>query len=462
MLADSQPRLRVAICGGGVGGLTLAFQLSKVPDVHVDVYEAASRFAEIGAGIAIPQRPRRLFAEMGLEQDVVALAGNPPATKGVRQDVGPDLQFWSADSGELEHVYDKASTGGVLTVHRAEFHALLLSCLPAHTRTHASKRLVSYVPPVSLDTPITLKFDDGSEATCDVLVGADGIKSTVRVRMLEDLAAREDREGVAQKALLEAVPPRYSGMTSYRTVIPREKLERAAPEHPYLGENKVVVVCTREAPSMLMIRPFKMFICFPISKGKLINVSVSVMDFSTEGTLHPEPWASPGDAAQLNAFFDGWAAEARHIISCMEGCDIKRWVVNVVRPLPTFADGRVVLLGDAAHAMTPYLGAGAGQAVEDAYILAILFSHSHTTVPTMPSILRRYSEVRLPVTTDLAATSAELGRIYSMQIRLSREEFGRRVQELFDRLEREDPVEEAQRLIAELDESSGTKKSDTG
>lgn len=112
---------------------------------------------------------------------------------------------------------------GSISVHRAEFHNVLYRRIPEHVGMHSNKRLVSYVDPDEPGSSIRLTFADGTTAMCDVLVGADGIKSAVRATMLEDLASRTMDAEKARK-LLESILPRFSGAISHRAIIPREKL----------------------------------------------------------------------------------------------------------------------------------------------------------------------------------------------------------------------------------------------
>lgn len=101
------------------------------------------------------------------------------------------------------------------------------------------KRLVSYIDPEDVSLPIRLVFEDGKEATCDVLVGADGVKSAVRARMLNELAGRMDDEAQAEK-LRECIPPRFSGAMTFRAIIPREKLTEISPESPVWTAGSIV------------------------------------------------------------------------------------------------------------------------------------------------------------------------------------------------------------------------------
>jgi salicylate hydroxylase len=137
-------------------------------------------------------------------------------------------------------------------IHRAEFHQVLLNRLPPRCRTFASKRLERYTQ--QPDAPIQLHFQDGSTATCDILIGADGLKSAVRKRMLQEAAAEVetqnwDAEAAELRCLIE---PRFSGVFSYRALIPAERLSRIAPQHRVFSLPVQVCTCdTLSAPEYL-------------------------------------------------------------------------------------------------------------------------------------------------------------------------------------------------------------------
>lgn len=115
---------------------------------------------------------------------------------------------------------------------RTEFHQALIDCLSQRVRTHTSKRLVSYEETDSSE-PIKLYFKDGSTATCDILIGADGIKSVVRVSMYEKISKEAAQQGDHARAdeLLDVMNAKYSGATVYRTLIPGERLKAVSPDH---------------------------------------------------------------------------------------------------------------------------------------------------------------------------------------------------------------------------------------
>jgi salicylate hydroxylase len=122
-------------------------------------------------------------------------------------------------------------SGGLLTFHRAEFHGMLLNKLPSHCRTFPSKRLESYTQRPG--GPIELRFHDGSTATCDILVGADGIKSVVRKRMFREAAleAESQHRNADAAELRNLSETRFSGVLSYRTLIPAARLSSISPQH---------------------------------------------------------------------------------------------------------------------------------------------------------------------------------------------------------------------------------------
>lgn len=130
----------------------------------------------------------------------------------------------------------------MVMVHRAQFHNIIFRHIPEHVGMHTNKRLVRYSDPKDTGLPVRLVFSDGSEATCDVLVGADGVKSSVRATMFNDLASTIDDTAQADK-LRQSISPRFSGAISYRAVVPKERLAHIPPEHIIWKVGKLVRIC---------------------------------------------------------------------------------------------------------------------------------------------------------------------------------------------------------------------------
>ncbi|OBZ74451.1 Salicylate hydroxylase [Grifola frondosa] len=230
----------VAVVGAGLGGLMLALSLHKsAANVRVDIYESASQFTEIGAGIGMWPRVWELIKALGLEDQLLMIAGNThhPETMHLRK----------SDHPEGFAYYTFNSNIDIMTFHRAELLTVLQSHLPLSFGVHFSKRLSTFDQPPSGSGPVNLHFQDGTSATCDVLIGCDGIKSAVRGCLYESLAAESELRGdsVQAAAFRNDVGPKWTGSIAYRGLLSRERLEQEYPGHraifslmTYSGKNK--------------------------------------------------------------------------------------------------------------------------------------------------------------------------------------------------------------------------------
>ncbi|KAI0057397.1 salicylate hydroxylase [Artomyces pyxidatus] len=443
---SNQPcKFTVAICGGGVGGLTLAVALARYADIQVDVYEATAKFTEIGAGVGLWWRTRTILKALGLEEDVLQLIpGERPTDARV-----PTLHYRKGDQPEGVSFATIESRGGLLGVHRAEFHEVILRRLPPQCRTFTSKRLSHYVQ--SPNSPVQLVFEDGSTSTCDILIGADGLKSVVRSTMMRELAqtAEMNHQLAEAAAIRDCVRPRWCGVIVYRTLIPSERLLRLSPNHrvfkgpiQYLGHNRHIMA-------------------YPVSKGRFVNFAAFDVDPSQEETFYTDPWVSDADQQEIVRIFSGWELEVRQMVQCLEGLKVNRWVVNVVPPLPSYVSGNAALLGDAAHAMTPFQGAGAGQAIEDAYILAALLGHRLTTRQTAAQALQVYHRIREPLVARVADLSRSNGLHFALHglgtdSSLPRlRHIGQQLQSNFNWVSETDPTADLARAMESLEATLG-------
>jgi len=384
-------KFRVAICGGGVGGLTCAVALSKYPDVDVDVYEAAATFTANGPGVGVWLRTWRILQQLGLDHELADITGtqmsdDPVVTFNVRK----------SDCAEGVDFFKLTTKGGLLGIHRADFHRVLLKHLPRTCKTYCSKRLWSYKQTPS--GPIELMFEDGSSSSCDILIGADGIKSSVRRSLLREQAYRARSTGRPTEvdALIGSINPVWSGTLANMALISAERLKELAPHHraftqptQYLGKNGYIIV-------------------YPISQGKMINITAFHTQEGLENTTFNGPWVKGMEKGALLHPFSQWEPEVQVLLQCVERTS--QWAIHTSKPLNSLISGRVVLLGDAAHAMEPHQGAGAGQAIEDAYLLATLLGHSRTTFGSAPRALQVYDTVRRPFTSEISRRNRLAGR----------------------------------------------------
>ncbi|KAF8894081.1 FAD/NAD-P-binding domain-containing protein [Infundibulicybe gibba] len=385
-------RLRVAICGGGISGLCLAIALAQYPDINVQVFEAAERFKEIGAGVMIWSRTWHILTRLGLGAEFSRIAHAPPdGSNGVGFDFRrSDMSTEGSQFLLVEMPY------GCIRFHRAEFLDVLVDNLPPGV-AHFGKRLMSYRQD-SPHSPVHLQFAGGSTSTCDLLVGCDGIKSCVRGQMMKSLSESEMRP-----EYLDYVDPVWTGTIAYRGLIPVKRLQ-ADERSPHRAIQRPMMYCGKG----------KHVVSYSISQGSIVNVVTFASKPEKDGSHHGEPWVTECSQQELLECYADWEPEVESLLKCID--KPTRWAIHHLRPLPLYVAGRVALVGDAAHAMSPHQGAGAGQAIEDAYILSRVLGIAD--ISTLDAALLAYQHVRLPAAYHVLKGSYESGTLYEFNSRL--------------------------------------------
>ncbi|THU98077.1 salicylate hydroxylase [Dendrothele bispora CBS 962.96] len=395
---SSGSRLRVAICGAGIAGLTCALALSRHPDIEIDIFESAGKLAEVGAGIGLFPRPWQIIRELGLEQDLLKTTESRLLEGPV-----PSFRYRKSDQREGLEFYRLITQGALIFLHRADYQQTLLRHLPPTCRTHCSKRLRSYIQRPS-GGGTELFFEDGTSHVCDVLIGADGLKSAVRKTMLNEKADKAKAQGKWKESaeLLGSVDPVWSGCNAYRTLIPAERLKARAPMHSvltepmqYLGKNGYVIA-------------------YPISRGKMINFVAFDMRHDLENTRFNGPWVCASDKSKFASRFSGWEPEVQTLLDCVE--NPLQWAIHTIPPMRSFVSGRVAVMGDAAHAMTPHEGSGAGQAIEDAYLLATVLGHHRANRNNVHRALAIYDDIRRPAAYHVMEHSRKNGQYFTLHV----------------------------------------------
>jgi salicylate hydroxylase len=346
-----QVDLRVAIVGGGIGGLFAANAL-RHRGIDAVVFEQAQALGEVGAGVFITPNSVRQLERLGL--------GDAVEQRGAR--VGAGSQYYRQDGTPVAPVVTTDSRGwnAVFGMHRAEMIGILSSELPAgvvrtgHTCTGFEQ-----------DGDVArVFFANGASAEADVVVGADGIHS------------------VLVPHVTEPSPPTHSGWIAYRGLVARERIPRW-PEGAFelwMGQGKHLLV-------------------FPVGGGRLLNY----VGFVPTDEHMRESWSAPGDPAALAREFVGWDPRVEHLLSQVE--TTFRWGLYDREPLPTWTRGRLTLLGDAAHPMLPHLGQGANQAIEDGMALAALLAQ--TDAAGAQEALAAYERIRRERTTAIQRGSRD-------------------------------------------------------
>ncbi|KLO20389.1 FAD/NAD-binding domain-containing protein [Schizopora paradoxa] len=377
----SNPKFRVAICGGGIGGLALANALATFAnDVHVDVYEATSTSSEIGAGIIFWKRSWFILQSLGLESTLIDMDLKPPEDKP-----RPGFILRKADQKEPSHNFHRLITPhGSVAMHRAILLGVLREGVSKHCTIHYNKRLLSYN---QSGGPVTMLFADGTSAEADVVIGSDGINSATRQTMFSN----PTNERFSR--------PSWTGTYCYRSLIDSTKVLKALPGHQattmpiiYMGKDKHTV-------------------SYPI-KGNLINYLSFYTVPGREGTEYEGPSVVDGSCDELVKLFEEWEPEARTLASCVEKCS--RWAISQHRGTPFCISGKVALLGDAAHAMSTHLGAGASQSLEDAYILGRILAHPAVNLRNVEEALQVYQKARLPIANAVVERSRTTGLLYEL------------------------------------------------
>ena len=344
--------MKVAVVGGGIGGLTAALALLDA-GCDVQVYERASALGEIGAGVQISPNAARVLHRLGLAEDLARTGVRPLAWHQRRWDDGRTLL-----KTPLAEPLEAAFGFPHYQMHRADLLAALASRMPVE-RVHLGHRLTGFE---DRGDRVALHFAHGARADADVLVGADGIHSLVRRR------------------LFGAERPRFTGCVAYRGLVPAERLRG-------LG---------LEVTAQVWMGPGKHFVHYFVSGRRLVNF-VAVVE---QDTWARESWTDRGEVADALAAFAGWHPQVREIIGAVDETFV--WALFDRTPLERWSVGRVTLLGDACHAMLPFMAQGAAQAIEDGATLAACLGGAAADAP---AALRRYEALRGPRVARIHAAS---------------------------------------------------------
>ncbi|KIK34329.1 hypothetical protein CY34DRAFT_26880 [Suillus luteus UH-Slu-Lm8-n1] len=385
-LLSTNPKFRVAICGAGIGGLALAVAIGKFAgrDIHIDLYEAHDTVTTAGSGIAVSNRTSEVMKELGIYEDISRVATKPSSSSD-----GPTYRRSKMPHGGFKWFQHNPKLMPS-SLHRQDLIDILRQYLPSSCSLQFNKRLTRYDKQSS--GSIILHFADDSTSTTDVLIGADGLHSSVRKTLFETL----DEDVVDPSKIRHYSDPSWTGTFIYRNVIPAKKLSELDPNHVALKGFLLHVVS------------------YPVAQGTLINVVAYVTDEEKAGTSFEGHWVSTVSPEEVQEPYRDFEPAVKQLLECFE--NPSRWALQVVNELPLAVYDRVGLLGDACHAMTPFYAAGAGQALEDAFVLGRLLAHPLTTLDNVSAALKTYQDVRLPFAQFVARESARTGRLLNFDM----------------------------------------------
>ncbi|RUR71231.1 6-hydroxynicotinate 3-monooxygenase [Variovorax guangxiensis] len=312
---------RIAVIGAGLGGAAAAALLLKA-GFNVRVYEQAPSFSRLGAGIHVGPNVMKIMRRIGIE-DAMNREGSHP-------------DYWYSRHWQTGDVMAKIPLGdhaikeygaSYLTVHRGDFHALLMEALPS-SAVSFGKQLTKVDDRGDV---VRLEFADGSTEEADLVVGADGVNSCIR------------------EALLGVEPPKYAGYLAHRAVFP------TPPVKPGMLPFDACVKWWSEDQHMMTY--------FVTSKQDEIYYVTGVP--ANQWNLN-DRWL-PSSKDEMRELYKGWHPTVQALIENTK--EVTKWSLLERDPLPLWSQGRLVLLGDACHPMKPHMAQGAAMAIEDAAML---------------------------------------------------------------------------------------------
>lgn len=341
--------MKVIIIGAGIGGLTAGIALSN-QGIEVTIYERESQLAPVGAGLTLWNNALNALDKIGLG-DAVREYGVSGSESGIHNQLGHDIVAMSNDSIEQHPI-------NYVVIHRAKLQLLLLNAFSGEI--NYSKQLSRYQ---QVEDAVRVHFADGSQDTGDILIGCDGIHSVVRQQMFPESN------------------PIYAGYVAYRGVVDfeHEQVGKMWGESWGYGHR---------------------FGITPLQNNQIYW-------FATANQKDVKFVQNNNHKVVLQDIFADWHQPIPELIEATPPDRILRHAIYAINPLKSWRDNRVILLGDAAHAMTPNLGQGACQAIEDGVVLDKLFG----AYDDYEKILQCYEDVRIPRANAILRQSQQVGMI---------------------------------------------------
>lgn len=354
---------RTLIVGGGIGGLTTAIALAR-NGMSATVIERTRFDDETGAGIQIGPNATRILRELGVLDAIAAVAFRPDTLRIYDGPSGTALA-----SMPLGSVAEERHGAPYLTLHRADLH----SCLLAACRASGAIELVEDFDVTEVETRgdrIAIKCADRKEIEGSTLIAADGLWSGFRQRMVPHAGLR------------------FSGATAWRGLLPCDRVAGAF-RAPEVG---------------LWLGPRCHLVHYPVRGGRDLNIVAVV-----EGGIAKQGWNLSAEPEVLFPSFDRWTAPAQALLAMVPTW--RWWSLFRLEPLRHWTEGRIALLGDAAHPVLPYLAQGAALAIEDAATLAASLKECKAD-PRLA--FPRYEALRRKRAGRVQRQAARNGRLYHL------------------------------------------------
>ena len=346
-----------AIIGAGIGGLATAALLLRAGH-RVQVFEQAARFARVGSGIQMAPNAVKVLRHLGIEARLRDTAFQADFAISRSWDSGTETSRLALGA-EVERQFGAP----YLFLHRADLHAAIADIVPSGVVQLGMK-----LAAIDQDGDgVDLRFTDGSRFRADAVIGADGVHSLVR------------------ETLLGPEKPRFTGRVAYRTTFAANRLRGV----------------TLDPVRTKWWGPDRHMVVYFVTRAQDELYFVTSVPERAEWTT-PESWSAKGDLDELRAAYAGFHPDVQAILdACPE---VFKWALFERDPLPRWSDGRIALLGDACHPMTPYMAQGAASALEDAAVLARCIDAVEPD--GLQEAYQRYERVRKPRASAIQAGSS--------------------------------------------------------
>jgi salicylate hydroxylase len=336
---------RIAVIGAGMAGLTTALSLQKNGFKPV-VYESAPELGEVGAGLTISPNSTHGLEYVGLADELAKKANVTQTQAIMHYQTGEVLA--TSERGDIPRQKYGAN---YYQIHRADLHEMLCNAAEKNdpgclVLGHAFQSYTEH------DDGIEITFANGNTVTCDVVIGADGVRSAVRGAMF----GPED--------------PKFTGNVAYRGLVDKGNL----PDELFTPSSGVAIA------------PRKAFTRYLVRDGSVINF----VAFVRRDGWNEEGWSIPVTQEELMEEFGDWHPRISDLIKAAPKDKVFKWALYDRDPLDQWTKGRVTLTGDAAHPMLPFMGMGAAMGIEDGVVLGRAFGASST----IDEALTRYEDAR--------------------------------------------------------------------
>ncbi|KAF2846468.1 salicylate hydroxylase-like protein [Plenodomus tracheiphilus IPT5] len=390
-------KLRIAVIGAGMGGLAAALSLAKAGHKNITVYEHASNMGFVGAGIQLAPNMARILDRLGcweaIEAEAVQCANTSIREGRSDKELGyVDLGYVQEKFGYPHMVGHRASLANGLYEGCQRESGIRFKLGYIVSDTHfGSKPTFNITPSQGGET---------HQVECDILIGADGVKSNTRVAMLKEL-------GMTGSV-------RDSGQAAYRIMLTRDQMKHD-PELLKLIESDTVTRWIGEK---------KHIIAYPIHNKQIYNLSTAQPDVNFAGAPDAQYTTKGSKSAMLQVYGD-FCPMIQNMLNLVPEGDVVEWKLRVHDPLDTWIHGSTALVGDACHPTLPHMAQGAAQAIEDGAVLGVVLNPSRISdchPKTIERALRLYESLRKPRAETLVDLAAESGRAMHLGAGKAKEE----------------------------------------